>query len=154
MVQNDKQTIKEKIRQPESGSVSGSTVGSDVSTAIGRRPSGTSARPPPGIGIRLNDFIMQRKMEFKGLVTDDKQCGYQGLTETEVSNFIKDLHQIVPDPFKKYVDWERTKTEQGTWPTKTMVNMWFSNEANLPSMIRLLNIIKEELKKDPSQTAW
>ena len=97
---------------------------------------------------------MQRKMDFKGLVTDYKQCGYQGLTETEVSNSIKDLRQIVPDPFKKYVDWERTKTQQGTWQTKTMVSMWFSNEANVPSMIRLLNIIKEELKKDPSQTAW
>ena len=83
MVQNDKQTIKEKIRQHESGSVSGSTVGSDVRTTVRRGPSGTSARPPPGIGIRLNDVIMQRKMELKGLVTDYKQCGYQGLTETE-----------------------------------------------------------------------
>ena len=65
------------------------------------------------------------------------------------SDFVKDLHEIVPDPFKKYVDWEQTKTEQGAWPTNTMVNMWFSNEASLPSMVRLLDIVKEALKKDP-----
>ena len=77
------------------GSGSGSTVGSDASTAVGKGPSGTFARSPPRICIRLNDFFMPSKMEFKGWVTDYKQCSYQGLTETEVSNFIKDLHQMV-----------------------------------------------------------
>ena len=71
-------------------------------------------------------------------------------TETEVSNFIKDLHRMVPGPCKKYVDWEQTKTEQGTRPTKTMVNMWFSNETKLPTMVGLLDIIKEELKRSPA----
>ena len=66
-------TIKEKIRQLESGSGSGSMVGSEASTAVGKGPSGTFARPPPGIGIRLNDFFMSRNMEFKGWVTDYKQ---------------------------------------------------------------------------------
>ena len=85
-------TIKEKIRQFELGSGSGSTVGSDASKAVGKGSSETFfARPPPGCGIRLNDFFMPRKMEFNGWVTDCKQCSYQGLTETEVSNFIKDL---------------------------------------------------------------
>ena len=83
---------------------------------FGKGPSGTFARPPPELGIRLNDFCMPRKMEFKGWVTDYKQCSYQGLTETEVSDFIKD--QRVPDPFIKYVDWEQTKTEQGAWLKK------------------------------------
>ena len=46
MVQNDLQTIKDKIRQLESGSGSGSTVGSDV-------------RPPLGLAIRLNDLFME-----------------------------------------------------------------------------------------------
>ena len=134
MVQNDSVTMKESIRQLESGSGSGSAVGSDASTAVGKGPSGTFATPPPGIGIRLNDFFMPRKMEFKGLVTDYKQCRYQGLTETEVSNFIQDLHQMVPDHIDIYIYiyiyWEQTRTEQGTWPTKTMDNMWFSNETN------------------------
>ena len=113
MVQTDLQAIKEKIRQLESGSGGGSTVGSEVSTAVGKGPSGTFARPPPGVAIRLNDLFMPRRMEFKGWVTDYKQCSYQGLTETEVSNFINDLHQMVFDPLKKYVDWEQTRTEQG-----------------------------------------
>ena len=71
------------------------------------------------------------------------------LTETEVSNFIQDLHGMVPDPYKKYVDWDQTRTEQGTWPTKTMVNMWFSNETNLPTRVGLLDTIRTELKKEP-----
>ena len=85
MVQNHLQAIKDKIKQLESGSGSGSTVGTEVST---EGPSGTFARPPPGIAIRLNDLFMPRRMEFKGWVTDYKQCKYQGLTDTEVSNFI------------------------------------------------------------------
>ena len=67
-------------------------------------PSGTFARPPPGIDLPLDDFLMPRKMEFKGWVTDYKQCGYQVPTETEVSNFIKDLHQMVPDQYQKMAD--------------------------------------------------
>ena len=81
MVQTDSQAIKEKIRQLESGSGSGSTVGSEISTAVGKGPSGTSARPPPGNAIRINDFFMPRRMEFKGWFTDYKLCSYQGLTE-------------------------------------------------------------------------
>ena len=64
MVQNDLQAIKDKIRQLESGSCSGSTVGSDVSTAVGRGPSGTFARPPQGLAVRLSDLFMPRRMEF------------------------------------------------------------------------------------------
>ena len=83
MVQNDLQAIKDKIRQLGSGSGSGRTVGSDVSTAVGRGPTGTFARPPQGVAVRLNDLLMPRRMEFKGWVTDYKQCRYQGLTDTE-----------------------------------------------------------------------
>ena len=93
MVQNDLQAIKDKIRQLESGSGSGSTVGSDVSTAVGRGPSGTFARPLQGVAVRLNDLFMPRRMELKGWVTDYKQCRYQGLTDTEVSNLINDSVQ-------------------------------------------------------------
>ena len=58
MVQTDLQAIKDKIRQLESGSSSGSTVGSEVSTAVGKGPSGTFARPPLGVAVRLNDFFI------------------------------------------------------------------------------------------------
>ena len=90
-------TIKNKIRQLELGSCSGSTVGSDASAAVGKGPSGTFARPPPGMVFVSMIFFMPRKMEFKGWVTDYKQCSYQGLTETEVSGFVNDLHKMVPD---------------------------------------------------------
>ena len=101
MVQNDLQAIKDKIRQLESGSGSGGTVGSDVSTAVGRGASGAFARPPQGVAVRLNAFFMPRRMEFKGRVTDYRQCRYQGLTDTEVSNLINDLHKMSLDALKK-----------------------------------------------------
>ena len=97
MVQIDLQAIEDKIRQLESGSGSGGTVGSEVSTPVGRRPGGTFARPPQGVAVRPNVLFMPRRMEFKGWVTDYKQCRYQGLTDTEVLNFINDLHNMVPD---------------------------------------------------------
>ena len=52
-------------------------------------------------------------MELKGWVTDNKKCSYQGLTDTEVSNFIRDSQKMVPDQFHKYIDWDHTRTEQG-----------------------------------------
>ena len=66
MVQHDVQTSKDKIRQLEAGSDSGSTVGSDVSTAVGKGPSGTFERPPLGIAIRINDLFLPRRIEFRG----------------------------------------------------------------------------------------
>ena len=59
--ENDLQTIKDKITQLESGSGSGSTVGSDVSTAVGKGPRGTFTRPLPGLAIRLNDLFYGRR---------------------------------------------------------------------------------------------
>ena len=38
-------------------------------------------------------------------------------------------------------------TEQGTLSTKIMVSLWFSNEANLPKIIGLPDVMREELKK-------
>ena len=110
LVQNDLVTMKEEIRHIKLGS--GSTVCSDASTAVGKGPSGTFTRPPPGIGNRLNDFFMPRKMEFKGWVTDYKQCCCQGLTDTEVANFITDLQKMLPDQYQKKIDWDQIRKKQ------------------------------------------
>ena len=119
MVQNDLVTMN----QIKLGS--DSTVCSDAATAVGRGPSGTFARPPPGIGNRLNDLFLhgQRKIEFKGWVTDCQQCGYQGLTDTKVSDFIGDLQKMLPDQCRKNSDWDQSRKEQGIWPTKLIVSM-------------------------------
>ena len=96
------------------GSCSGSTVGSNDSTAVGRGPSGTFARPPQGVASKLSDVFMPRRMEFKGWVTDKKQCRYQGLTDTEVLNVIDDLYKMVPDAQKKMMGIkQRTTKERG-----------------------------------------
>ena len=59
-------TINEKTRQIETSSGSGSTVCRDARSAVGKGPSGTFARPPPGIGYRLNDFYA-KKDGFQGM---------------------------------------------------------------------------------------
>ena len=56
---------------------------------------------------------------------------------------------MVPNEFHQYIDWNQTRTEQGKWPTKTIVNMWFKNEINLGTMTGLLKIVFDELKKTP-----
>ena len=80
---------------------------------------------------------------------DHKQCSHRRLTGSKVTNFIKDLHSMVPDQSQKCIDWDQTRTEQGTWPTKTIVSVWFRNETNLSTMVGMLDIIKKELKKEP-----
>ena len=88
-------------------------------------------------------------MEFKGWVTDQTRCSFQGLTVNEVMKFIGDLQKMVPNEFHQYIDWNKTRTEQGNWPTKTIVKLQFKNETNLATMIGLLKIGKDELKKMP-----
>ena len=86
-------------------------------------------------------------MEFKGWVTDYTRSSFQGITLNEVMLFIGDLQKMVPNESHQYIDWNLTRTEQGNWPTKTIVNMWFKNETNLATTIGLLKVVKDELKK-------
>ena len=56
---------------------------------------------------------------------------------------------MVPDQYQKYIECDQTKTEHGTWPTNTIVSVWFRNETNLPTMAGLLDVIKAKLRKEP-----
>ena len=113
--------LKEEMKSLQMGSRS--TDCSEASTGVGLAGSGTFARLP-AFASQYSEIFIPRKMEFEGWVTDYKKCSYQGFTATEVSNFIRDLEKMVPDQFHKFIDWDQTRTEQGTWPTKTFVNMW------------------------------
>ena len=112
MVQNDSVIIKEKIRQFELGS-SGSTFGSDPSTAVWTGPSGIFARPP---------------------ATCQRNRGVEVHRE----------HLIF---IKRNIDRDQTRTERGTWRTKTIVKIFFSNETNLPTMVKLLDFTKVEFQE-------
>ena len=112
-VQTDLDVFKEEMKKKTLQKGSGCTVCSEASTGVGLGGSGTFARPP-ALATRLNDIFLPRKMEFKGWVTDFKQCSHQGLTGSEVANFIKDLHRMIPDQNQKYFDWYQPRTEQGT----------------------------------------
>ena len=50
------------------------------------------------------------------------------------------LHQF-------FFDWDQSRKEQGNWPTKTTVKMWFKDETNLALLIKLVKVEKEEPQK-------
>ena len=105
-----------------------------------------SAGPRHSLIDGMKIFI-PRKMEFQGWVTDQSKGNLQGITDDAVSQLQGDLERVVPQHAQKGIDWDQTKKEQGTWPRKIMVSMWFKHETNLVTMIDLLNIMKEELDK-------
>ena len=48
------------------------------------------------------------------------------------------------------MDWEQRSIEQqGNWPTEVLVRMWFKSETNLATMIELLRVVRDQLKKKP-----
>ena len=144
-VQDYLEMVKEQILQLKKGS--GSTVCSEASTTIGSGGSGTFARPPCAIAARYQSHFIPRRMEFKGWITDFQQCSLQVIAMEEIKDFIDDLEEMIPESSHKYIDWEQTKSEQGHWPTKNTVSMWFKSDMNLVVMIDLLRKVKEELKK-------
>ena len=124
LVQKELMVMKDEIKNLMMGS--GSTVCSEASTGMGLG-SGTFARPPP-LSPRWNDTFIPRKMEFKGWVTDHSESSLQGITDDEVTKLLIDLERMVPQQAKKWTNWDQTKKEQGTWPRKIMVSMWFKHE--------------------------
>ena len=71
----------------------------------------------------------------------------RGITDDEVSKLVSDLERMVPRQSHQWIDWDQTRKEQGNWPINTMVSMWFQNETNLVTIIELLKVGEEELKK-------
>ena len=86
-------------------------------------------------------------MEFRGWVTDYYESSFQGIIDDEVTKPLSALERMVPQQAQKWIEWDQTKKEQGTWPRKIMVSTWFKHETNLVTMIDLLKIMKEELEK-------
>ena len=74
------------------------------------------------------------------LITQD--AVFLGLAGDEVMKFNGDLQKMVPNEFHQKIHFNQTRSEQGNWPTKTIVNMWFKNETNLATMIGLLKIVE------------
>ena len=133
-VQKELAVMKDEIENLRMGS--GSTVCSEATTGVGLG-TGKFARPPP-LTSRWNEIFVPRRMEFTGWITDYTKSSIQGITDDEVMTLVSDLEKMVPRQAHKWIDWSQTRKEHGTWPTKTIVSTWFTNEANLATMIELL----------------
>ena len=140
MVQHDVQTIKSKKR---SDSLGRATAVAAPFAVMPRRP-WEQDQAELSLDHRQVLVIVQTNGSYQGRTNSKDGSQTTKGSQTPSFRISSETHK-----YRKNVDWDQTRTEQGTWPTKTMVNMWFSNEANLPSMIGLLDIIKEALKKDP-----
>ena len=81
-------------------------------------------------------------MELKGWITYYTRNSFQGITLNAVMLFTVDLKKMVPKELHQYIDWDLTRTEQGNWLTKTIVNVWFKNETHLATMNGLLNVVE------------
>ena len=134
LVQKELADMKDESKNLQMGS--DSTVCSEASIGAGLE-FGTFARPPP-LTSRWNEIFIPRKMEIKSWVTDHSEGNLQAITDDEVAK----LQQA-----NKWIDWDQTKKEQGTWPRNIMVNMWLKHETNLVTMIDLLKITRGELDK-------
>ena len=132
-------------RQLESGSGSGSTVGSEVRPLEEDQAVRSQDRRkewPLGSTIYFCHDEWSSKVGSRTTnneVTKDsrrQKCRISSMTCTRWYS----THS------KKYVDWEQTRTKQGTWPATFLVSVWFCNDANLPTRIGLLDVIRAELK--------
>ena len=52
---------------------------------------------------------------------------------------------MIPFNAQRFVDWEQTRTEQGSWPTETMVSLWFKSDTHLATMVK--DEVSEKLYK-------
>ena len=79
-------------------------------------------------------------MELKGWITYYTRNSFQGITLNAVMLFTVDSQKMVPNELHQHIDWDLTRTEQGNWLTKTIVNVLFKNETHLATTIGLLGV--------------
>ena len=130
-VQKELVVMKDEIKNLRMGS--GSTVWSEASTGVGLG-SGTFARPPP-LTSRWNEILFRERWSSKvgSLIT--LKVVFKGSLTMKVLMLVSDLEKMVLRQAHKWNDWDQTRKEQETWPTKTMVSMGFKNETNWVTMI-------------------
>ena len=135
--------MKDEIKNPKMGS--GSTVCSEASTGMG-------LGLVPSLGHRhLLLGGMTRSLQERWTSKVEAQIALRvAHTEShfeELTKFLTDLDKMVPQQARKWSDWDQTRKEQGPWPRKIMVSVWFKHETSLVTMIGLRRIMKEELDK-------
>ena len=130
--------MKEEIRQIKLES--GSTACIEASTAVGKVPA-----------VPLQDRRLALQLATMRCSSRERWNSKGGLQTTQevVAAFVL----MIPSSAQRFVDREQTRTEQGSWPTKTMVSLWFKSETNLGTMIELLRVVKAELNKKAVQTS-
>ena len=99
--------------------------------------------------IRTFLFQERRNSKVGSRTTQEVVCrACNGRSRKILSIF----NQIIPFSAPKFVDWEQTSTRrtgQENWPTKVLVSMWFKSATNLATIIELLRVVIDELKKKP-----
>ena len=56
------------------------------------------------------------------------------------------IEQMMPQEVRKWIDWEQTRSEQGPWPRKTVLSLWFIHDTALIMMLEIMNMIRDEME--------
>ena len=141
-VQDELASMKEDIQTMKVGS--NCTVSRAASTGIGLG-SGTHARQPL-LASRWADSWVPRKLEFKGWSADWSTKHIQGIQDDQVKIVLKEIEAMMPTEVKQWIDWAQTKGNQGTWPKKTMVSLWFMHGTGKIMRVEILKMMRVELE--------
>ena len=96
---------------------------------------GSGRRPLHDRRFFVDKILIPRKVEFKGGMHLFHSQNIQGIPHSQVKTVLEDLEKMIPQDVRKWIDWEQTKSDQGPWPRKIMVSLWFKHDTGLTLMI-------------------
>ena len=100
---------------------------------------GLSAQPPTIFcGMWQSEWV-PRKIEIKGWKTGlVEKTQIQGIQDDEATKIMDDISAAMVAEVKAKINWEHLKENQGPWPRKTIVNLWFGHGTEMGMMVQLL----------------
>ena len=69
----------------------------------------------------------------------------KGVGQSSKKTVLGDLEKSMPQEVRKWINWEQTTNEQGPWPTRTMLSLWFIHDTGLMMMIEIMQLMRDEL---------
>ena len=141
--QNEIAVMKEEIKNIKMGSSSAARSEASTGAALG---SGTFYRPSL-LATRWSDTWVPGKLEFKEWNPDFTKRNIQGIPDSQEKTVLDDLEKMMPHEVRKWLNWEQTRNEQGTWPRTTILSLWFIHDTGWMMMIEILKMMRDDLSK-------
>ena len=69
----------------------------------------------------------------------------QEILDDQLRTILEDLERLMPLEVKKWMDWDQTKDNEGSWPKTNMVSLWFKHDTGF--MLMNVKVMRAELDK-------